>query len=392
MSFYEKYNLKRVINASGTMTALGASRVSAEVIGAISEILPDFVEMRELQRAASKVIACATGAEAGCVTASAAAGISIAVAACMTGMDFYRIEKLPDTDGMKNEVIIQKGHAVNFGSSITQMVRLAGARCVEIGTATLCGTYQLKGAINEKTAAALYVVSHHTVQSALIQFEEFARVARENNIPVIVDAASEYDLMGFLEKGADIVVYSGHKFLGGPTSGIIAGKKELVKACYYQEKGIGRGMKVGKESILGMMEALEHWLDRDPEEIRKQEDARIEYAFSFLNKLHGFTAVYSKDPTHNPITRLKVNIDPEKSTSSAFELSQLLSQGDPSIKVRNHHVDRDYFFLDPCNLLDGEIEVICDRIKKLIDNPLKKDYGTKNLADLEVESLLQWPD
>ncbi len=392
MSFNEKYNLKKIINASGTMTALGASRVSAEVISAMSEILPAFVEMKQLQIAASKVIARATGAESGCVTASAASGISIAVAACMTGMDFYKIEMLPDSEGMKNEVIIQKGHAVSFGSSVTQMVRLSGARCVEIGTATLCGTYQLKGAINEKTAAALYVVSHHTVQSGLIQFEEFARVARENNIPVIVDAASEYDLMGFLEKGADIVVYSGHKFLGGPTSGIIAGKKKLVKACYYQEKGIGRGMKVGKESILGAMEALEQWLVRDPEEIRKQEEARIEYAFNFLNKLEGFNTTYSKDPTHNPIARLKVEIDPEKSTLSAYEIQQLLSQGDPSIKVRNHHVDLGYFFLDPCNLLDGEIEIVCDRIKELIEHSVKKEHKAGNLADIEVNSLLQWPD
>src|SRR5690554_853054 len=151
MDFHDEYQIKRVINASGTMTSLGASRVSGRIINKMAEILPEFVKMTDLQRAASQVISEATGAEAGCVTASAAAGITVSIAACMTGSDFYKIEKLPDTKGMKNEVIIQKGHAINFGAAIQQMVKLSGAKLVEIGMATECACYQLEGAINENT-------------------------------------------------------------------------------------------------------------------------------------------------------------------------------------------------------------------------------------------------
>jgi len=131
----------------------------------------------------------------------------------MTGPDLAKVEQLPDTTGLKNEVIIQKGHVVWFGASVPQMVRLTGAKVVEIGDATRAGTYQLEGAINENTAAALYVVSHHTVQYGLISLEGFCRVAHAHEIPVIVDAASESNMSSFLERGADLVCFSGHKFL-----------------------------------------------------------------------------------------------------------------------------------------------------------------------------------
>src|SRR5438128_10892299 len=198
--------LRKVINASGTMTALGASAVSPEVIAAAASILPHFVVMTELQAAASRSIADATGAEAGCVTACVAAGITLGVAACMTGIEMARIEQLPDTRGMKNEVLLQKGHNVNFGASVSQMIALSGARVLEVGNATSCGAYQLRGAIGPQTAAAVYVVSHHTVQSGLIDLSTFCATCHDAGVPVIVDAASEYNLRGFLSQGADLVL------------------------------------------------------------------------------------------------------------------------------------------------------------------------------------------
>ncbi|NJD03797.1 MAG: aminotransferase class V-fold PLP-dependent enzyme [Ruminiclostridium sp.] len=391
MSLFEKYRLKKVINASGTMTSIGASRVSNRVINAMSEILPEFVEIRELQRAAGVCISKATGAGAGCLTASAAAGISVAVAACMTGSDLYKIEKLPDTEGMKNEVILQKGHSVNFGANIAQMIRLTGAKCIEIGTATQCGGYQFRGAISPNTAAAVYVVSHHTVQGGMIRLEEFIQIAREHNIPVIVDAASEYDLRGFIAAGADIVIYSGHKFLGGPTSGIIAGREDIVKACYCQENGIARGMKIGKESIVGAMEAIGQWLERDAALIRQEEDNRIEYAYQYLKKIKGLSVEYSPDPTNNPITRLKVLVNQGESPLTAVEICDALSGGNPSIKVRAHTADQGYFSLDPCNLLDGEIQVVCRRIWEIMGNLVNKEFLTENMADPNMLSQLRWP-
>ncbi|MCZ6496831.1 MAG: hypothetical protein O6924_11720, partial [Alphaproteobacteria bacterium] len=154
--------LKQVINASGTMTTLGAAAANPEAIAAATAILTRAVDMAELHRAASLAIARATGAEAGCVTACAAAGISVAVAAAMTGDDLARIERLPDTDGLKDQVVLQKGHNCHFSGEIAQMVRLAGASVVEIGAVNRATGYQLEGALGERTAAALYVVSHQT--------------------------------------------------------------------------------------------------------------------------------------------------------------------------------------------------------------------------------------
>src|SRR3712207_5209869 len=115
------------------------------------------------------------------------------------------------------------GHMVGYGAPVEQGVRLAGARVVPVGQATSARRYQLEGAITERTAAALYVVSHHTVQYGLLPLDEFVAACHARGVPVIVDAASEYDLKGFLATGADIALYSSHKFLGAPTGGIVAG-------------------------------------------------------------------------------------------------------------------------------------------------------------------------
>jgi L-seryl-tRNA(Ser) seleniumtransferase len=166
----------------------GASPVSGEVIAAIAAILPHSIDMAELQAAASRVIARVTGAEAGFVTGCSSAGIVISVAACMTGLDLSRIERLPDTSGMRHEVVIQKGHVVNYGSSITGDLRLTGAKVIEVGAATESSLYQLKAALSADTAAAIYVISHHCVETGMIALAPFA--CREAGVPVIVDAAA----------------------------------------------------------------------------------------------------------------------------------------------------------------------------------------------------------
>src|SRR6185295_8033276 len=197
----EQYGLRPIINVCGTMTALGASIVVPEAAGAIAALLPEFVEIDDLQRKASPVIARLCGAEAGFVTASVAAGITMAVAGAMTGTDLVAIERLPDAADFKNEVLLQVGHMVGYGAPVEQGVRLAGARVVPVGQATSARGYQLAGAITERTAAALYVVSHHTVQYGLIPLEQFATLCHARGVPVIVDAASEYDLRGFIARG-----------------------------------------------------------------------------------------------------------------------------------------------------------------------------------------------
>ena len=250
------------------MTHLGASIVVPEAVRAVADILPEWVEINDLHRKASLAIATATGSEAGFVTASAAAGMTLAVAGAMTGSNLAAVERLPDTAGMKNEVVIMMGHMTGYGAPVEQAIRLAGARVVPVGNVTDARGYQLEAAINERTAAAMFVVSHHVVHYGQLPLDEFARICHAKGVPVIADLASEYDLKGFLAGGADVAIYSAHKFLGGPTAGIVAGKKELVRATFLQNSGIGRGMKVGKESIAGTIS-----LHIDVEEPKPELDA-----------------------------------------------------------------------------------------------------------------------
>jgi L-seryl-tRNA(Ser) seleniumtransferase len=358
----ERLGLRPIINVSGTMTALGASIVVPEAVAATAAILPEFVEINDLHLLASRSIARLTGAEAGFVTASCSAGVTLAVAACMTGADLARIEQLPNPAGMRHRVPIMLGHMVGYGAPVEQAIRLAGGTVVPFGQATDVRAYQLEAALGDDAAAALYVVSHHCVGYGQLALEEFAAICHGRNVPVIVDAASEYDLRGFLAAGADLVCYSAHKFMGGPTAGIVAGRKDLVRATFLQNMGIGRGMKVGKESILGTIAALEAWEKRDHAAIRRAEQAALELWRGRFSGLPGVTAEIMPDPTNNPLDRLKLSVEPAAARITAWELADRLAAGSPPVIVRDHEVEHGYFFLDPCNLHPGEAPVVAERI------------------------------
>jgi len=367
-----------------------------DAIAAMASIAPHFVEMNDLHRKAGAVIAEATGAEAGTVTACSAAGMAVSVAACMTGADLGRIEQLPDTTGMKNEVVIQLGHMVNFGHPVEQDIRISGAKVCAIGQATETKMHQLEHALGPDTAAALYVVSHHTARFGMIPLKEFCDACHARDVPVIVDAASEYDLKGFLQAGADLVIYSGHKFLGGPTSGVVAGSKDLVRAVFLQNFGIGRPMKVGKESICGLMAALQAWGRRDHAAIRAAESETLKLWENGLKDCPGIEARIVPDPTDNPLERLHVKVDPKAANISAFELAERLAAGDPPVIVRGEYVDIGAFELDPCNQKPGQPEQV---LARLADELEKARAGNKpparTLAEIQqasVRRLLAWPD
>jgi L-seryl-tRNA(Ser) seleniumtransferase len=391
-----RMGLRPIINVSGTMTALGASIVVPDAVRAASQMLPEWVEINDLHRKASRAIAHATGAEAGFVTASASAGITLALAGCMTGADLARIEQLPDTAGMRNEVVIQMGHMTGYGAPIEQAIRLAGGVCVPVGNVTDARPYQLAHKITERTAAALYVVSHHTVQYGQMPLEVFARVAHDHGVPVVADLASEYDLKGFLAAGADIAIYSAHKFLGGPTAGIVAGSKALVRATFLQNSGIGRGMKVGKESLAGTIAALEAWGRRDHAAMRKLEKSYLDLWVRRFSGLPGITATIVPDPTDNPLDRLKFEVEPEAARITAWELADALASGNPPVMVRDHEAEHGFFQLDPCNLHPGEAEIVADRVVHELDEARKRNrpqqYSYAERKARRFERLLRWPD
>ena len=391
-----RLGLRPVINVSGTMTHLGASIVVPEAIRAAGEVMPEWVELNDLHRKASAAIARATGAEAGFVTASAAAGITLAVAGAMTGADLARVEQLPDATGMRDEVVIQMGHMTGYGAAIEQGIRLAGAKVVPVGNVTDARTYQLEHRIGERTAAALYVVSHHTVQYGQVPLDVFARTCRARGVPVIADLASEYDLRGFLAADADLAIYSGHKFLGGLTAGIVAGRKDLVRATFLQNSGIGRGMKVGKESIVATIAALEAWERRDHDAVRRAERGHLELWMRRFAGVAGIRATIIPDPTRNPLDRLMLEVDPEVARITAWDLADALAAGDPPVIVRDHEVEQGFFQLDPCNLHPGEAPVVAERVVAELEAARRRNAPSgRSVAERRAarfERLLRWPD
>jgi uncharacterized pyridoxal phosphate-dependent enzyme len=376
MTFFERHKVPLVVNAIGTSTIVGANVAPPEVIAAASEALAANCEIDELQRAACRAIAQATGAEAGCVTSSASSGIAIATAACMTGPDLSKISRLPDTEGLANEVLLQQAHNVNFGAPISQMVRLSGARVIRLGTANHCDAFHLRGALSPRTAAVLYVVNSAVSSAAdLLPLEQCVGIASAAGVPVIVDAAAETDVRPFLQAGASLVISSGHKAMGAPTSGLLCGRKELIRACYLQNWGIGRAMKVGKEGIAGLIAALERWYSRGPN-AGTERYAAIAALFAAKMEIHHTGAPH----------RIRIPV-----TREARQIANLLREGDPPIWV-NDATGR-ALVLDLRNLTLADAAQSAERILRAMsssDTPLE-DAPYHDLYWSEAR-LLRWPD
>jgi uncharacterized pyridoxal phosphate-dependent enzyme len=383
--------LTPLINASGTETVYGASPVAPEVVRAIAGILPHSVDMAELQRAASRAITAATGAEAGCITGCTSAAIVIATAACMTGLDLGRIEQLPETAGLRNEVLIQKGHVVNYGSSITGDIRLTGARVVEIGAALESGTYQLRAALGPATAAAIYVISHHAAPTGMIALPEFIACCREAGVPVVVDAAAEYGWREILAAGADLVLFSVQKALGGPTAGIIAGRRDLVRACYAQQRGIGRPMKAGKEAVVGAIAALRCWDGLDPASRRQGVEDRVARLLGRVSGIAGVAEARVPDESGNPFSRVVLTVDPEVAGFTAYGLAKALAAGRPRVIVRSLQADRGILQIDVRRLDDAALGLVAEHVHAATG--LAAEYGSETPAapgDQSAAAVLGW--
>jgi len=385
--------LSPIINVSGTMTGLGASIASSAVRDATAAMMGHFVNMHELQTRASEVIKRLTGAQAGFMTASASAGISLSVAGCMTGIDPGRVEALPRNPGSKPRIAVQVGHLCHYGAPVSQSVEITGGEVLPVGQSTLCTDHALRAAMGPEVSAALFVVSHHVVHYGQVPLKRFAEIAHKADIPVIVDAASEYDMRGFLADGADIVIYSGHKFLGGPTSGIVAGRRDLVRAAYLQNTGIGRGMKIGKEGIAGAIAALEAWETRDHKGIRQRERAALDLWIEALAGIDGVKATPVPDPTGNPLDRLQVMIDARRLGADASGVASALVNRPTPIVVRNHEVELGYFQLDPCNLKPGHAEIVANALRELLTDHVALGQIPEDLASARnggTEGYLSW--
>jgi L-seryl-tRNA(Ser) seleniumtransferase len=288
----------------------------------------------------------------------------------MTGTDIAKVLQLPDTDGMANRVLIQKGHCVNYGQPVTQAIRLAGARVVEVGVVNRCTEALLRHELERGgVTAVVHVESHHTVRFGWVKLPQVAALAHEYGVPVIVDgAAQDLRLSELIADGADLVITSAHKFLCSTTGGVVAGRRDLVDAVYLQNRGIGRPMKAGKEAITGAMAALEYRETHTVEDWTAEQDRRVQLILDRLSSVPGLALGVDPDPNGCPFSRARLTPDPDVTGHTAGSLSAALAEGDPTVISRDHHADEGYLYLDAIEMTDEEIDFACDKTRRILTN------------------------
>ncbi len=369
MGVYQKLGVKTKINAVGNGTAIGGSIMAPEVIAAMQEAGQNFINLNELLAKAGQYIADVVGVEACYITSGAAGGVLISTAACMTGKDWAKVHQLPDTKGMKNEVVMQ----VMQRNYYELMVREAGAKLVEIGLANTTNSWHLEAALNEQTAAIIHFVAYSPPQD--LPLEDVIKIAHKRDVPVVVDAAAEFPtfsiLRHYIDMGADLVIFSGGKGIRGPqSSGLILGRRDLIEACAMNGSpyhGVGRPCKVGKEEIVGLVTAIE--LFSDPEYERKELEGwhlRTGYIVETLSDLShvtvesGFPSDFAGVETNPGIVPVSVvTWDNNAIPVTKEEAAAALLEGEPGIYVAT---SRDGIVIAPHTLLPGEERIVAERV------------------------------
>ncbi len=383
MNIYEELGVKQVINANGIVTMLGGSIMPEPAVEAMVEASRSFVRLVELHEAAGRRIAQLLGVPAAYVCSGCAGGMVLAAAACMTGTDQQKIWQLPDTEGMKNEIVCRVSGPGNY---VYQGMRYTGARLVQVGTLGSWTVDDIRAGLSEKTAAIQYywgtrydhyLLSHLPSEGMMPPLAEVAEVAREAGVPVIVDTAAaavpRRNLWEIHQQGGDLVVFSGGKQLFGPQpTGLIVGREDLVEACALNSNphsAIGRPMKVGKEEIVGLLRTIELYMERDEEEWLAKCQRQAEYMAEQLQDIPHLKAECLSDPsadTQAIIPRTYLTFE-EGSALTAVEVAQRLQAGDPPIEVRHgSYLGGDMIRLDPTCLREGEERIIAQMVREAI--------------------------
>jgi len=393
MNVYESLGVTPVINALGTFTRLGGSLMPSEVLQSMQEAAGRFVCMEQLQHAAGKVIADITGAEAAYVTSGAQAALVLSVAACITGLDAAKMDRLPETTGLRNQVIMARLHRNHYDHA----VEAAGGRIVEVGSDGECRTDDFASAFNDFTAAILYLPGLED----RLPLTDLVSVARRHHVPVIVDAAGRCDeprnLTRFVADGADLVCFSGGKYIRGPqASGFVCGRRGLISAIAWQHldmdftlgvwtappellsadqldfiprQGIGRGYKAGKEEIIGLLTALRLYFERDHAAEKANGLRRLQ---SICDELRGVVHVTAEILPANPVRGgfplARIAIDREALGMSGYDFIRRLIQGRPSIHPGERELDRGAVIIHPFGLQDGDEQAIVRRVTEIVSS------------------------
>ncbi len=363
---YEELGLTTVINGQGTMTYLGGSLMRPEVEEVMALAGKHFVSIADLEVAAGKRIAemlkLPTGYSA-IVTSGAAAALQSGLAGILTGNNPKFIQQIPDLTGMKSEVIIQKTHRNPFDHQL----RNTGAKLVVIETRE-----ELRKAVNPNTAMMHF--SNFANADGQIKVDEWVKLAKESNIPTFIDAAADTPpvshLWDYANMGYDLIAFSGGKAMRGPQcAGLLLGRKDLVGYALLNnsphEDTIGRSQKVGKEEIVGMVKALEVYLNEDHEALSKEWQGRLELISAKVTTLPTVTTSYFVPDMANHVPHMEIKWDPQRVEITADGVESALRKGTPSIVLttgeRAGALSMNSFMLQP-----GEDKIIADKLYEVL--------------------------
>ncbi len=360
--YFKELNVRPFINAGEPYTTLSGSPLLPEVVQAITYASKQSVRLNDVQDAVGQRIASLIGCEAAMVTAGAASALVLGTAACMAGANPHLIRRLPDTAGMKTEVIIQKSHRYGYDHA----VRDCGARFVEIETRE-----ELERAVNDRTVMMLFYNRHDPIGQ--IKAAEYVELGKKRQIPTFNDCAGDVppveNLSKFIKMGFDLVTFSGGKGLRGPQSaGLLLGRKDLIHAARLNgspnSDSIGRGMKVNKEEILGMMVALEIALKRDHQAEWQEWERRVKLIAARLAPLKAVrTETFVPDVTYS-VPHLRIRWDEAALKIAPSEVIRRLREGEPSIEVRSS--PKDCVEVGVWMLQPGEAPIVARRIHEVL--------------------------
>src|SRR5438270_1616709 len=355
---YLALGVRPFINCCSVRTMHGGSLMLPQVRAAVDAASRQFVNLDELMDAAGKRIAELTGAEWGIVTCGSAAAVALGTAACVAGNDPAKMLRLPFTEGMVNRVIIPKKQRFAYD----QAVRMIGCHIVEIDTRE-----ELDKALEEPVAMVVLLGKQEHLSA--VRLEEIAATVKPHGIPIMVDAASEHieRPSPWLARGADLVIYSGGKFLRGPqTSGLLLGNKRLVEAAWRNgspHQALGRPMKVSKEDIIGVIAALEYWFEaRDTAAERQQWYDDCAAMAERVARLDGVHGEIIEPEGVDRVPRVKIVWDRTRFPLDGLMLRQRALDGEPRVMLDDNSATENSIAIDPFQLQPGEAVEVADAV------------------------------
>ena len=362
-NFFKELGLRTFINAAGTYTSMTGSLMHKEVLSAISYGATEYVNLDELHDKVGERIAELLDCEYATVSSGAFGAMTIGLAGIMCGMDEEKVAQLPDTTGLKNEVIFQKEHEVGYTHALIN----TGAKIIQVTTAK-----ELESAINEKTAMLWFLNSK--TEEGEIKYEEFIELGKKHGIPTFIDCAADVppvdNLFKFTKMGFDLVAFSGGKGIRGPQSaGLLLGNRKFIEAArlHTPPRGttIARGMKVNKEEVLGMLVALELYLARDHDKDWKLWEDQIKLISDSALSVDGVETEIHVPPHANHVPSLRIRWDENIVKLSKDDMRKKLRDGHPSIEtVGNEETVRiTTWMMEP-----GQERIVAQRVKEVLAN------------------------